>query len=169
MADYDDDRPDWREIDRKRDRSGGGGRSSKEEKKERPTDRWNAGRQKEALDRLFMGKKGTIEYDKAFRKLNNAYGSERFAKTARAYFEEYGPPDDAPTLILVLDSKDNEIIEKVFEKFKTVYPGLSDRHKDDVVRKLSIMALTDRSKEVRIKADELMKELKELKESKEAT
>jgi hypothetical protein len=162
MADYDDDRPDWREIDRKRDRSGHGGGGSKEEKKERPTDRWKAGRQKEALDRLFMGKRGTVEHDKAFRKLNNSYGLVSFAKIAKAYFEEYGAPDDAPTLILVLDSKDNEIIDKVFEKFRTVYLRLSDRHKDDVVRKLSIMALSDRSREVRIKADELMNELKGL-------
>ncbi|HEY3278034.1 MAG TPA: hypothetical protein VGJ94_15555 [Syntrophorhabdaceae bacterium] len=159
MGDYDDERPDWREIDRKRDRSGGGG-GSKEPKKERLTDRWKAGRVKEALDRIFMGEKGTPEHDKAYRKLHNAYGSERFGKTVNAYIEKYGPPDDVPTLILVLDAKDSEIMEKVFERFKSVYGGLSGRHKEDILRKLSIMALSDKSKEVRMKAGELMEELK---------
>jgi hypothetical protein len=160
MADYDDDRPNWREIDRKRDRSSHAGGGAKELKKDRPADRWKAGRVKEALDRIFMGDKGTPEHDKAYRKLHNAYGSESFLKAAKAYFEKYGPPDDAPTLILVLDSKDPEIMDEVFEKFRVIYAELSTRHKEDIVRKLSIMALSDRSKEVRSKADELMRELK---------
>ncbi len=159
MADYDDERPDWREIDRKRDRSGHGGGGGKEEKKDRPPDRWAAGRRKEALDRLFMGEKGTIEHDKAYRKLHNAYGSERFAATAKKYFEKYGPPDDTPTLILVLDTKDEDIILKVFEKFTATYSQLSTRHKEDILRKLSIMALTDKSREMRAQAQKLMEEL----------
>ena len=158
MSDYDDERPDWREIDRKRDRSshGGGGR---EAKKDRPTDRWKAGRVKEALDRLFMGEKGTVEHDKLYRKVHDSYGSERFPANVKKYFEKYGAPDDTPTLILVLDSKDEQIISYVFEKFKALYPGLSSRHKEDIMRKLSIMALTDKSRETRTKADDLMHEL----------
>jgi hypothetical protein len=161
MADYDDERPDWREIDRKRDRRNES-RGSKEPEKERLTNRWKKGRVKEALDRLFMGEKGTVEHDKLYRKVHGAYGSDKFAQTVQKYIEKYGPPDDAPTLILILDTKDEEIILKVFEKFKAAYPGLSSRHKEDIGRKLSIMALTDRSKQIRIKADELIKELKQM-------
>ena len=161
MADYDDERPDWREIDRKRDRRSGGG-GAKEPKPERPTDRWKKGRVKEALDRLFMGEKGTVEHDKLYRKVHDSYGSEKFIPNVQKYFEKYGPPDDAPTLILVLDTKDEEIIAKVFDKFRAAYPELSNRHKEDIARKLSIMALSDKSKEVRMKADKLMKELKEM-------
>lgn len=158
MSDYDDERPDWREIDRKKDRSGGS-TGPREPRKERPTDAWKKGRYKKALDRLFMGEKGTVEYAKLYQKMHGSYGTEKFTANVKAYFEKYGPPDDTPTLILVLDTKDMEIILKVFERFKESFGQLSDRHKADIKRKLSIMALTDRSKEVRAKADELAKEL----------
>ena len=160
MSDYDDERPDWREIDRKRDRSGGGG-GSREPKKDSPTDLWKKGRYRKALDKLFMGEKGTLEHAKLYQKVHNSYGSANFTSSVKNYFEKYGPPDDTPTLILVLDTKDMEIILKVFERFKESFGQLSDRHKDDIKRKLSIMALTDRSKEVRAKADGLLKELEQ--------
>ncbi len=158
MARDDDERPDWREIDRKRDRrSSSGGKG--EPKKDKPMDRWKAGRVKEALDRLFMGQKGTVEHDKLYRKLHNSYGSEKFLATVQKYFEKYGAPDDTPTLILVLDAKEENIISQTFDKIKTIYSTVSDRHKEDIKRKLSIMALTDRQRSVRMKADELNREL----------
>jgi hypothetical protein len=158
MADYDDERPDWREIDRKRDRRSSGGVKG-ETKKDRPMDRWKAGRVKTALDRLFMGEKGTVEHDKLYRKLHNSYGSEKFISTVKKYFEKYGAPDDTPTLILVLDVKEEEILSLAFEKVRAVYGDVSPRHKEDIKRKLSIMALTDRDRGVRMKAEELSKEL----------
>ncbi|MBA4417330.1 MAG: hypothetical protein C0392_05405 [Syntrophus sp. (in: bacteria)] len=158
MTDNEDDRPDWREIDRKRDRRSSGG-GAKEPKKDRPTDRWEKGRRKEALDRLFMGEKGTVEHDKFYRKIHSSYGSDKFTGQVKKYFEKYGPPDDPPTLILVLDIREDEIISQVFEKIKSIYNSLSSRHKEDIKRKLSIMALTDKAKEIRIKAEEFNNEL----------
>ncbi|MDR2018833.1 MAG: hypothetical protein LBQ00_08230 [Syntrophobacterales bacterium] len=159
MADYDDERPDWREIDRRKDRRGQVG-GVKEPGKERPTDRWKKGRVKEALDRLFMGEKGTVEHDKLYRRVHDSYGSEKFVRNVQRYFEKYGAPDDAPTLILVLDTKDEDITAKVFEKLRAVFPKLSNRHKEDIIRKLSIMALTDKPKQTRIRTDDLIEELK---------
>lgn len=93
MSDY-DDRPDWRELDRRRDKSKLYGRiEEKGQKKERPKDRYQTGRVKEALDRLFMGKKGTIEHEKLYNKIHSTYGSNRFISTVRKYIEEYGLPD----------------------------------------------------------------------------
>ena len=165
MADYDDDRPNWREIDRKRERSRFYGRQQEktspdgERLQEGPRDRWQSGRMKEAIDRIFEGKKGTVDHDKAFRKLHQSYGSNSFLKNVNNYIEKYGLPDDAPTLLLMLDGKDPKIMLDVMEKIREVFPSLQQGQKDDALRKLSILAMSDRSKEVRSKAEEMNEEL----------
>src|SRR5512137_2090785 len=112
MSDYDDEKPDWRELDRRRDRSRQYGRQEKEVKKELPKDRWNVARRKEALDRLFMGEKGTVEHDKLFNKIHKSYGSASFLANVKKYIEKYGTPDDISTLLLILDTKEQDIIFK---------------------------------------------------------
>ncbi len=150
MGDYDDERPDWREIDRKKDRSGFYGRKQeKGQLRDTPADRFKAGRVKEALDRLFKGEKGTPEHDKLFAKLHSTYGGERFLPTVQKYVEKYGLPDDSPTLLLLLDAKDEGIGAAAMGKLKELYPSLAPRQKEDVKRKLSIVAATDRSREIR--------------------
>ncbi len=159
MSSYDDERPDWREIDRRKDRSRHMGRSEQGQKKEGPKNRWQAGRVKEALGRLFMGEKGTVEHDKQYRRVHSSYGSERFLTEVKKYIEKYGLPDDVSTLILILDTRGQDIIFQSLEKIKAIYDVLSTRQKEDVKRKLSIMSLTDKSREIRLKAEEVMRGL----------
>ena len=162
MADYDDDeRPDWRELDRRRDRSTFYGRQEKGagKKKEAPKDRWQQGRVKDALDRLFKGDKGTPEHDKLFARLHNAYGSEAFPKQAEKYIAKFGLPDDIPTLILFIDLKESDICMATLEKLLEIYPALQSRQQEDVKRKISIAAMVHRIKEVRVRASEIIEEL----------
>jgi hypothetical protein len=164
VSDYDDERPNWREIDRNKDRSGFYGRQEKKEKregdvKEGPRDRWQTGKVKEAIDRIFMGKKGTIEHDKLFKKLHQSYGMGTFLKHVMAYIEKYGLPDDIPTLLLLLDTKDKSISLDAIGKLQEIYATLPQQQKDDALRKLSIVAMTGKSREVRLKAEEVMGEL----------
>ncbi len=57
MGDY-DDRPDWRELDRRRDKSKLYGRiEEKGQKKERPKDRYQTGRVKKPLTGFSWAKK----------------------------------------------------------------------------------------------------------------
>ena len=161
MADYDDERPDWRELDRRKDRSGFYGRQEKGEKgakREGPKNRWQSGRVKEALDRLFLGDKGTPEHDKLFSKLHNSYGSGTFLKHVNTYMGKYGLPDDAPTLLLILDTKDEGIVAATIEKLKGLYSLLQARQKEDVRRKLSILSMADRSQKIREQAGEALEE-----------
>jgi hypothetical protein len=153
MSDYDDDKPDWRELDRRKDRSRQYGRQEKEVKKDLPKDRWNVARRKEALDRLFMGEKGTIEHDKMFNKIHKSYGSASFLTNVRRYVEKYGTPDDISTLLLILDTKDREVIFGSLDRIGEIFKVLSSRQKEDARIKLSILRLTDKSVEVREKAD----------------
>jgi hypothetical protein len=164
VSDYDDDRPNWREIDRNKDKSGFYGRQEKKERregeaKEGPKDRWQTGKVKEAIDRIFMGKKGTIEHDKLFKKLHQSYGMGTFLKHVMAYIEKYGLPDDTPTLLLLLDTKDRSISLDAIGKLQEIYVTLTQQQKDDALRKLSIVAMTGKSREVRLRAEEVMGEL----------
>jgi hypothetical protein len=155
MSDYDDEKPDWRELDRRRDRSRQYGRQEKEVKKELPKDRWNVARRKEALDRLFMGEKGTVEHDKLFNKIHKSYGSASFLANVKKYIEKYGTPDDISTLLLILDTKERDIIFRSLDKVGEIFKSLSTRQKEDAKRKLSLLRMTDRSLEVREKAEEV--------------
>ena len=57
-----------------------------------------------------------------------------------------------------------DIIAKIgaetMEKLREVHKGASPREKEDIRRKLSIVALTDRSADVKEKASEMIEELK---------
>ncbi len=163
MSDYDDDeRPSWRDIDKKRDRSS----HVREEKKEkvggrRPgAYRYEQGRYKEALEKLFQGKKGTLEYQKLYNKIHKSYGASTFIGNIQKFIEAYGLPDDVSTLLLILDSKHAEIMLMTIDKLQEVTAGASPREKEDVRRKLSILAMTDRSSDVKERAREVADGLK---------
>ena len=158
--DYDDDeRPSWREIDKRRDRS-----SHVSQEKQGPNkpgaDRWNTGRHKKALERIFLGDKGTLEHEKLYKKIHKSYGSPSFPENVRKYAEKYGPPDDVSTLLLVLDAKNGSLMLLAMEKMQEVYAKASPREKEDIRRKLSIVALTDRSPDIKERAAEILGELK---------
>ncbi|MEN6617746.1 MAG: hypothetical protein ABFD12_14425 [Syntrophorhabdus sp.] len=164
MADYDnDEKPDWRELDRRRDRSTFYGRQEKGagKKKEPPKNRWQQGRVKDALDRLFKGDKGTPEHDKLYARLHNAYGSDSFPKLAEKYMAKYGLPDDAPTLILFLDLKEAGTCNATLDKLLELYPSLQPRQQEDARRKISIASMGHKIKEVRIRATEILEELED--------
>jgi len=156
---YDDEKPNWREIDRRKDKSRHYGRHEEIQKKELPKDRWNMARRKEALDRLFMGEKGTLEHDKLFNKIHKTYGTSSFVTNVRRYIEKYGLPDDPSTLLLCLDTKEMEIMIHSMEKLQTIFKTLSSRQKEDTKRRLSILKMTDKSERVREKAEEVLNAL----------
>jgi hypothetical protein len=158
--DNDDERPSWREIDKKRDRSAHVDHKEKGTAERPGAGRWDTGRQKQALEKLLKGDKGTIEHDKLHNRIHKSYGMSTFLTAVKNYIETYGPPDDMSTLLLLLDSKDESIMELTMIKLKTIYGGLSVREKEDVRRKLSILALTDRSIDIRETASEILEDLK---------
>jgi hypothetical protein len=160
MGDYDDERPSWREIDKRRDGSSHVKKDEKQQREAVKLDRWNMGRRKEALEKLFMGEKGTLEHEKLYNKIHKSYGSSTFLPTVQKYVEQYGAPDDTSTLLLLLDTKNVPIMMLTMERLREVHKGASAREKEDIRRKLSILALTDRSADVKEKASEMVEELK---------
>jgi len=164
MSNYDDDeRPSWRDIDKRRDRSSHV-RQEKGEKKQgdaRPgAGRYDQGRYKEALERLFQGKKGTLEYQKLYNKIHKAYGSTTFLKHVQNFTQAYGLPEDVSTLLLILDTKDPPTMLAAIDRLKEFFAAATAREKEDIRRKLSIIAMTDRSSDVKERAREIADELK---------
>lgn len=160
MGDYDDDeRPSWREIDKKRDRSSHVS-GPKKEKKETGQDRWNTGRQREALDRLFLGEKGTPEHEKLYNNIHKTYGTNRFLGAVQKYLDKFGTPNDVSTLLLFLGSKDAGLTLLAIDKLHDIGPTITQREKEDARRKLSMLALTEKSGDVKERAAEVADELK---------
>jgi hypothetical protein len=156
-----DERPSWRDIDKKRDRSAHVGQDKKEKRGGgRPgADRYEQGRYKEALEKLFQGKKGTLEYQKLHNKIHKSYGSSTFLPSVRKFIEAYGLPQDISTLLLILDTKNVDITLTAIDKLKELSGGASAREKEDIRRKISIIAMTDRSSDVKERAQEAAEEL----------
>ena len=155
-----DERPSWRDIDKRRDRSA----HVSQDKKERQgggrpgADRYEQGRYKEALEKLFQGKKGTIEYQKLYNKIHKSYGSSTFLNHVQKFMQAYGLPEDVSTLLLILDTKDADTMLKAIDKLKEVSAGATAREKEDIRRKLSIIGMTDRSADVKERAREVAEE-----------
>ena len=110
--------------------------------------------------RLFMGEKGTLEHEKLHKKIHKSYGAPTFPETVRKYVQKYGPPDDVSTLLLGLDTKDAPLMLLLMEKLEQVYAKTSDREKEDIRRKLSILSLTDKSREIKERASEIAERIK---------
>jgi hypothetical protein len=154
-----DERPSWREIDKKREKSSHVSRE-KAEKEQPGANRWNTGRYKQALEKLFLGNKGTPEHEKLYNKIHKTYGSRGFSTAVEKYVEKYGLPDDVSTLLLLLDSKQPDLISLTIDKLQTIFDGVSPREKEDTRRKLSILAVTEKSADIKEKAAEVAEDLR---------
>ena len=86
------DKPNWREIDRKRDRSRHVSRekSSRKEKSLRST--WAKQQYLKEVDKFFQGERGGKEHKVALDAIHRHYGTAKFAPAVRKYLKKYGIP-----------------------------------------------------------------------------
>lgn len=103
-----DDRPSWRERDRRRE-SGSRG-------EERPRGRMAQERERRATrdalrdaDRLFSGDRGGAEGERLARAVREAHGTSGLSAACRELLEGVGVPDDAALLTLFLDADDPDL------------------------------------------------------------
>ncbi|MCX8118434.1 MAG: hypothetical protein N3G78_10930 [Desulfobacterota bacterium] len=153
------ERLSWREIDRIRDRSRHAPKEPLQGRRRSKRSEWLMKRYRKEADKLFMGKKGTREYQKAQEELDRAYGTERFGEIARAYLDQYGLPEDWRTLSLLLDHTDPEKVLEVLRTMRTLYETRSAAERQGFRSKLDIMAMTASHPEVREMAEEMLKSL----------
>lgn len=144
----DRDRPSWREIDRKRDRSRHVTRdkTSRKEKSLRST--WAKQQYLKEVGKFFQGEKGSKEHKVALDAIHRHYGTGKFAPAVKKYLKKYGIPDDWSTLMLLLDYKDDEVLIQVIQALKEIALERSPLERQGFKDKLEILSFTARSTQI---------------------
>jgi hypothetical protein len=153
------EKPSWRDIDRKRDRSSHVSRDehSRSEKSLRST--WAKEQYLKKVDKLFQGEKGSKEHKAAHNAIHTSYGTSKFASSVKKYLKKYGIPDDWSTLMLLLDYKDDEVLVQVIETLKEIALERSPVERQGFKDKLEILAITASSSPIISLAEKLSREL----------
>lgn len=165
--DYDDDyysrRPSWREIDRRKDQSLHRRLKEKREKESAPKaiqqSEWLKEKYLKEVEKLFAGKKGQPGYEKALKKLQNAYGTPRFNKVARDFVKEYGLPEEWNLLLLFLEAKESQLVSEALEVLIKLYPERSPLEKQGFQAKVRTLSLVSDSEAIKQKAKKILEEI----------
>jgi hypothetical protein len=153
------EKPSWREIDRKRDRSRHVSRDEQSRSEKSLRSSWAKEQYLKEMDKLFQGKKGSKEHKAALNAIHNNYGTSKFSSSVKKYLEKYGIPDDWSTLMLLLDYKDNEVLVQVIEALKDNAPERSRVERQGFRDKLEILAITASSSTIISLAEKVSREL----------
>lgn len=153
------EKPSWRDIDRKRDRSRHVSRDEQSRSEKSLQSTWAKDKYLKEVDKLFQGKKGSKEHKAALNAIHNNYGTSKFASSVKKYLEKYGIPDDWSTLMLLLDYKDEEVLVQVIEALKEIAAGRSRVERQGFKDKLEILAITASSSTIISLAEKVSREL----------
>jgi hypothetical protein len=157
MNSYDEDekeRPSWRDIDRKKDRSK---HVAEERSAFRPKSakaQWAQKQYLKEVENLFKGKKATKEHAIAHEAIHKYAGTSKFNTAVKKYIEEYDLPDDWSTLFLLLDYKDLSVVKRVIETLKEKAQEETLNVKEGLKSKLRIIAMTTPDSELKEIAEE---------------
>jgi hypothetical protein len=156
--DDDDDREklSWREIDKMRDHSRHVSGEPKSFRERSLRSDWAKKQHLKEAEKFFLGKKGTDEYKKAYAALHDKYGSPGFEEAAKKFIQEFGPPDDWGTLILILDAKDPAVAREALAPLKGLYEKRSPIEQKGLKGKLKILAITARDKNLREEVEKML-------------
>jgi hypothetical protein len=157
-SDY-DDKPDWREIDRRKDKSNHTSSEQSEQKPSTEKSKWAQKMYMKEIQNLFKGKKGTKEHSAALEEIHQKAGTKKFNTVVKKYIKEYGLPDDWSTLFLFLDYKDMKIIIQSLSKLTEMVHDEPLTIKEGFKSKLSIIAMTTPHEDLREAAEEALSEL----------
>jgi hypothetical protein len=141
--DHDDqgrDRPDWRELDRKRDQS----RHVIVDPKPHPSprafrDKRQENKAKQALDQFFQGKKSK-EQETAWKKVIEVAGRS-FSLRASNYVEKFGLPRIWDDLLRLLDHDHEEFVGKILDRMVELAPKETAIRRDLLVGKLRVLKM----------------------------
>jgi hypothetical protein len=155
--DYDDeDRPSWREIDRRKDRSSHAPRDRSERRGKSAQSSWLQKQYRKEAEKLFTGKKGSDKHKAAHSAVYESHGSVRFAEAVRTYLEEYGLPDDWSTLSLLLDHDDPAVVRETIGLLKGQYETRTAIEKQGFRSRLEILAMTTKDDDLREFVEEVL-------------
>jgi hypothetical protein len=156
--DDDDERekPSWRELDARRDRSYHVQDKPKIERQPALAKRGQA-LAKEALGELFAEKKDK-DQKASWKKVNEASG-KLFANRAKAYVEKYGMPMIWDDLLRLLDHPDPQFFESILDRVMEMAEHESAVRIDLLVGKLRVLKMTHEEPKLLSKMDQCLTKL----------
>jgi hypothetical protein len=157
---YDDDdrdKPSWRDLDRKRDRSnhrpGEGAHAPKSRR-----DVQEAFHKKQ-LENLFKpGANLTSDQKKLLKKIRDAKGDEAINKACQAYLKKFDMPRDWENLTLFLDSTEPTITLPALDGMGKIFPSQAKSAQDNFKQQLKLIKMMATNRDIRTKAEQLFKD-----------
>ena len=155
------ERPSWREIDQRKDRSRhvSDGPRTAQGKKGKAKDEWLRKMALKEANKHFQGKQGTAEHENVVSTLHEQFGTRKFQVLAKQYLDEYDLPNNWGTQFLFLDYEDPEVIMELLKKMAAVYPGRSLREQQAFLSKLRTLKVMAEDGEVQDQAAEMLDQL----------
>ncbi len=153
---YDEDRPSWREIDRRKDRSSHVSHDRSERRGRSSQSSWLQKQYRKEAEKLFTGKKGSDKHRADHSAIYESHGSVRFGEAVRTYLEEYGLPDDWSTLSLLLDYDESAIVQEAIGALKLQYEARTALERQGFRSKLEILAMTTRDDDLKEFVEEIL-------------
>ena len=156
-----DDRPSWRDIDRKRDRSlhtdqhkpmgggGGGGRPG--------ADRYYKAALEKAMKQRLDSVFADPERDGAARAVRDATTGAERKEAAEAYLAEYGVPEDFETLMAMAEVKDDAVFAQVVPPMAEQWDEQPPTRRKVAKQMLQLRLMRVRDKEARKVAMEMIR------------
>jgi hypothetical protein len=161
MNSYDDERerPSWRDLDRKKDRSK---HLSQDQPSYRPKSakaQWAQKQYLKEVENLFKGKKASKEHALAHEEIHKYSGTKKFNAAVKKYLTAYDMPDDWSTLFLLLDYKDLKVVQRSIALLKDMAHEEPLNIQEGLKSKLRIIAMTTADSDLRETAEEVLQNL----------
>ncbi len=164
MSDRDEEdrereRPSWREIDQRKDRSSHVSKGPRPTRGKKDKDEWLRKMALKEANKHFRGKQATPAHEKAVDALLEHFGSRKFHTLAKQYLDEYGLPSQWGTQFLFLDYEDPKVVIELLKKMAAAYPVRSLRDQQALLSKLRTLKAIAEDGEVQDEAAEVLSSL----------
>lgn len=153
------ERPSWREIDQRKDRSSHVSRDRSSTPKKKGKAEWLRKMALKEANKYFQGKQGTPAHGKVVSTLQSHFGTRKFNPLAKKYLEEYGLPKEWGTQFLFLDYPDPEVVMELLRHMAASYPERSLREQQGFLSKLRTLKVIAEDGDVQDQAAEVLSSL----------
>ncbi|MBW1979599.1 MAG: hypothetical protein JRJ12_00095 [Deltaproteobacteria bacterium] len=136
------ERPSWREIDRRRDRSRHVSRDTPSARERSLRSTWAKEQYLKEADKLFQGKRGSKKHQQALNAIHKAHGTAKFAGAVKKYLNNFGLPSDWRTLMMILDYKEEKVVVQAIAALTDLAPSRSTVESQRLRDKLELLTLT---------------------------
>lgn len=151
---------DWRELDRRKDRSQHRGDLDRSRSGASPASRqseYEQQRYKKQLEELFKAKP-SAEQEKYLKKIRAARG-QQIDLSCRDFFTKFGLPKDWDSLLLFLDCSSADLLTPTLQGLEKMSPQESPTRQTVLKQRLRILTMTVADRELKKQAEAMLSRL----------